>query len=220
MPHTAQVGRISAAEAGAHHWDGVYAHRGERGVSWFAQHPTVALALLEAAGVDREQPVLDVGAGASRLVDELLARGYSDVTALDVSDEGLAVSRARLGAAADQVRWVVTDLLGWTPERRVALWHDRAVFHFLTDPADRARYRAVCDAALAPDGVLVIATFAEDGPQACSGLPTARYSPEQLLDTLGGADRWIELARRREDHTTPSDVLQRFTWLALRRRTA
>jgi len=198
----------------------VYAERGERGVSWFAQRPTVALELLDAVGVGREQPVLDVGAGASRLVDELLARGYRDVTALDVSDEGLAVARARLGAAADQARWVVTDLLGWDPEWSFAVWHDRAVFHFLTDPADRARYRAVCDAALTPDGVLVIATFAQDGPQACSGLPTARYSPQQLLDALGGTDRWVELARRREDHTTPAGVLQRFTWLALRRRTA
>ncbi len=186
-------------------------------MSWFAPRPTVALALLDAVGVDREQPVLDVGAGAARLVDELLAGGYRDVTALDVSEEGLAVSRTRLGAASDQVRWVVTDLLDWAPEQCFAVWHDRAVFHFLTDPADRARYRAVCDAALTPHGVLVIATFAQDGPQACSGLPTARYSPEQLLDALGGTNRWVELARRAEDHTTPRGVVQRFTWLALRR---
>ncbi|MDN5860005.1 MAG: class I SAM-dependent methyltransferase [Pseudonocardia sp.] len=204
----------------AHHWNRVYAERGERGVSWFAEQPRVSLELLDDAGVGPQCSVLDVGAGASRLEDALIDRGHRSVSALDVSEQGLAVTRGRLGPRAARAKWIVTDLLDWVPDQRYQVWHDRAVFHFLTDPADRARYLDVLDTALTDDGIVVIATFADDGPQACSGLPTARYSPDQLLDELGGADRWTRLGQRREPHTTPSGVVQAFTWLALRRRAA
>lgn len=210
----------SAVGARTQYWDAVYSARGERGVSWFAEQPRVSLELLDAAGVEPRCSVIDVGAGASRLVDALLERRHREVSVLDVSDQGLAVARARLGAGAQLARWIVTDLLDWQPDRRFDVWHDRAVFHFLTDPREQVRYVDVLDTALAHDGVLVIATFADDGPQACSGLPTARYSPEQLLAVLGGPARWDELGRRREHHTTPAGVDQWFTWLALRRRTA
>lgn len=189
-------------------------------MSWFAEQPRVSLELLDVAGVGPRCSVIDVGAGASRLVDALLERGHHEVSVLDVSDQGLAMARARLDTAAEQVRWIVSDLLDWQPDRRFDVWHDRAVLHFLTDPRERARYVAVLDTAVADDGLLVIGAFADDGPQACSGLPTARYSPEQLLAVLGGPARWIELGRRREHHTTPAGVDQVFTWLALRRRTA
>ena len=220
LAHTAQVNHDLPLLSRAGHWDAVYAERGEDGVSWFTPRPTTSVELLDAAGLGPERSVIDIGAGASRLTDELIARGYTDLTALDVSDNGLAVTRGRLGGAADRVGWIVTDLLDWRPPRRFDAWHDRAVFHFLTDPADRSRYTAVLDAALAADGVVVIGAFAEDGPQACSGLPTVRYAPEELLDALGGPARWTELARRREHHTTPSGADQVFTWLALRRRAA
>lgn len=210
---------VRAVETPTEHWDMVYSERGEHGVSWFAEQPLRALELLDLAGVGAERSLIDIGAGASHLADELLARGHTDVTALDVSGHGLAAARARLGPAAGVVTWVVADLLGWEPERRYDVWHDRAVFHFLVDPAARDHYIALLDAALTDDGVVVIGTFAEDGPRACSGLPTARYSPEQLLAVLGGPGRWVELGRRREHHTTPAGVDQVFTWLALRRRT-
>lgn len=214
------MGQHRATESRTRHWDGVYSERGEQGVSWFAEEPAVSLKLLDVAGIRTDRSVIDVGAGASRLVDELLLRGHRDLTALDVSDHGLAIARTRLGAAADDVHWLVADLLSWRPRRRFAAWHDRAVFHFLADPDDRARYRAVLDDTLDADGVLVIATFAEDGPRACSGLPTVGYCADELLHELGGPGRWIELARHRDIHVTPTGIDQAFTWMALRRRPA
>lgn len=202
----------------AEHWDGVYADRGEQGVSWFAETPALSLDMLDAAHVGLGRSLIDVGAGASRLMDALLARGRTDITALDVSEHGLAVAQERLGAAAEQIHWVVSDLLTWKPDRTFGVWHDRAVFHFLRDPDAQARYLELMDTALQVDGIAVIGTFAEDGPTACSGLPTARYSPDELLERLGGASQWVELARRRERHTTPSGSDQSFSWLALQRR--
>lgn len=219
LAHTCGVDHDSAVGARTQHWDEVYSARGEQGVSWFAEQPRISLELLDAAGVEPRCSVIDVGAGVSRLVDALLERGHREVSVLDVSEHGLALARARLGPAAQQARWLVTHLLDWRPEHRFDVWHDRAVFHFLTDPGEQARYVAVLDTALAHDGVVVIATFADDGPRACSGLPTARYSPERLLAVVGGRARWDELGRRREHHTTPAGVDQVFTWLALRRRT-
>jgi trans-aconitate methyltransferase len=201
----------------AEHWGGVYAARDVTELSWFEVQPEPSLAMLDAAGARPGMSVIDVGAGASGLAGALLARGFIDVTALDVAADGLAHARAELGAHTAEVDWVVADLLQWKPARRFDVWHDRAVFHFLTDPADRARYRALLDVALAPEGRLVVATFADDGPDHCSALPTARYSPEQLHDELD-ADCWVVLAHRRELHTTPGGAVQPFTWLALRRR--
>ncbi len=209
MPDTADVDR-------AEHWAQVYGRRGDTQVSWFAAEPAQSLALLDACGVDPRMPAIDVGAGAARMVDALLTRGFADVTALDVADDGLSYARERLGAAAGQVRWVVTDLLDWVPDRRFGFWHDRAVFHFLTDPADRRRYRELLAAALAPGALVVIGTFAADGPPSCSGLPTARYSPGELAAELGDGLRVV--AARREEHRTPTGAVQPFTWLALERR--
>jgi Methyltransferase domain len=196
----------------AGHWDGVYGRSAEDAVSWFESEPTLSLELLDLVGVVPTDPTIDVGAGASRLVDALLGRGFSDVTVLDVSDVGLAKARRRLGDRAEEARWVVADLLSWQPTRRYRVWHDRAVFHFLTDPVDQARYRELLDAALAPRAAIVIGTFAADGPDHCSGLPTARYSPARLSAVLG-----IEpVLSRRELHRTPSGAVQPFTWLAAR----
>lgn len=212
---TTNAGRTGGQRA--QHWDAVYTRVDDTQVSWFEADPVSSLALLDAGGASPARPVVDVGAGASRLIDALLARGFADVTALDVSDDGLARTRERLGADAGAVRWVVTDLLTWVPDRRFAVWHDRAMFHFLTDPADRERYRDLLDAALAPGALVVIGTFAHDGPQYCSGLPTARYSPPELAGALG--DGLEVVTTRREEHVTPAGALQPFTWLALRRRT-
>lgn len=204
----------------AAHWRDTYTQRGDDGVSWFAAEPSCSIALLDVGGADPRRPAVDVGAGASRLADVLLARDFVDVTLLDVSDDGLALTRKRLGAGADRLRCVVSDVVEWVPDRRFGLWHDRAVFHFLTDPADRQRYRALLSSALAPDALVVIGTFAEDGPESCSGLPTARYTPEALAAELGAgpASGLRVVAQRREEHHTPWGAVQPFTWLALRRK--
>ncbi|MFN2534967.1 MAG: trans-aconitate 2-methyltransferase, partial [Pseudonocardiaceae bacterium] len=194
-----------------------YAGRGPGQLSWFQPEPTVSLELIGLLDLDRGEPVIDVGAGASTLVDELLERGYRDLTALDVSSEALQAARRRLGSQARTVRWVAADLLTWRPGRRYRFWHDRAVFHFLTDPCHQARYRAVLAEALAGDGSVVIGTFAADGPTHCSGLPAARYDPAHLAAAFGSD--FTVVADRHEDHHTPAGTRQPFTWLILRRAT-
>lgn len=192
------------------HWDEVYARKAEDAVSWFQPRPEASLALIAATGLERHEPIVDVGGGASRLVDHLLAEGHTDVTVLDVAAAALAKSRARLGKAADGVHWIVADITRWQPERRYRLWHDRAVFHFLTDPADRAAYRRALEAGLAPGGQAVIASFALDGPERCSGLPVQRYSPATLAAELGPAFNLLE--QLQEEHATPAGKPQRFQY--------
>lgn len=157
--------------------------------------------------------VIDVGGGASNFVDRLLARDYADVTVLDISPEALAVSKQRVGDDR-RVTWVAHDLLSWQSERRYDVWHDRAVFHFLTG-MEIDLYRSLLDHALAPHGVAIIATFAPSGPEYCSGLPVKRYDAEQLMSTLGADFELVE--SRSEIHTTPNSAEQPFTWVALRR---
>lgn len=197
------------------HWDSVYDQKQADEVSWFQTDPSVSLELIDSAGISPDQALIDVGGGASVLVDRLVQRGFADLTVLDLAESALAVSRERLGAEGAGVDWIAADLLAWAPPRRYRLWHDRAVFHFLTDAADRERYRQVLDAALADDGLVVVGTFAADGPEQCSGLPTARYGAGELAAQFPGM-RVVE--ERREEHHTPWDSVQPFTWLLLTRR--
>jgi trans-aconitate methyltransferase len=174
----------------------------------------VSLELIDQLGIDPTTAVIDIGGGSAPLVDELLARGFADVTVLDVSAAALDVARRRLGDAP-AVTWVHTDLLTWTPTRRWALWHDRAVFHFLTEPADRHDYLRRLADALTSDGAFIVATFAPHGPDQCSGLPVSRYDAESLGDTITAAiPRATIVATRDEDHTTPAGATQPFTWIA------
>lgn len=199
------------AERGTH-WHDVYAHSAVTEVSWFQPDPVTSIELIRATAASSDGPIVDIGGGASTLVDRLLEAGYRDVSVLDVAGNALASARSRLGQSADYVSWIVADLLDWRPDRLYQLWHDRAVFHFLTDPADRRRYRSVLHRALEPGGHVVIGTFAADGPTRCSGLPTARYSAAALAAELPG---YRVLHQCREDHVTPSGRVQPFTWLVL-----
>lgn len=205
------AGKVNAAEPRASHWDEAYRTGGPQGVSWFQPAPTNSLDLIHALGVEPVTPVIDVGGGASRLVDRLLAAGFADITVLDVSETALEASRRQVGAT-DKVTWVQADIVSWTPGRRYGLWHDRAVFHFLTDVEERRGYLETMQSALVPGGRVVVATFAEDGPERCSGLPVARYSVDELLSVLGGGFTLSEY--RRELHRTPTGVVQPFTWVA------
>jgi SAM-dependent methyltransferase len=190
----------------------VYERTPTAAVSWFQPDAPVSLDLIVATGADGAAAVLDVGGGASTLVDGLLEQGYHDVTVLDIAEPALDAARTRLGPRADLVHWVIADVLEWRPERTYRVWHDRAVFHFLTEPADRDRYRAVVGRALEPGGHLVLGTFAADGPTRCSGLPTARYDPAELAAEFGDY-RMVRAIR--EEHRTPGDQVQPFTWVLL-----
>ena len=158
------------------HWNAVYTARDPDALTWFEAAPALSLEMI-VRHCAADQPVIDVGGGASSLPDALLAKGFRDVTVLDLSTAALAVSKARLGPDAGRIRWIVGDVTAWRPEGRHALWHDRAVLHFLTDPADKDAYIGVLVQALVPGGHAMIATFAEDGPEMCSNLPVQRYSP-------------------------------------------
>jgi SAM-dependent methyltransferase len=197
------------------HWERVYSEKQPDQVSWFQAEARLSLDLITRFAPSPAPRIIDVGGGASRLVDGLLARGYADVRVLDLSAAALAAAHARLGTAGDRVHWSVADVLTaeFAPQS-VDVWHDRAVFHFLTDAADRTRYVERVRHAVRPDGLVLVATFAEDGPLKCSGLEVARYSPDALHHEFG-AD-FVVLASQREEHRTPSGAVQWFTYCLCR----
>jgi trans-aconitate methyltransferase len=198
------------------HWDTVYATNGEHDVSWFEASPVVSLQLIEATGLTARTCVLDVGGGESRLVDALLARGVMCIAVLDVAREALVRAQARLGDKARDVAWIEADVTGAWSWKEVDIWHDRAVFHFLTERADRDSYKAKLAEMLKPGGSAILATFAPDGPEKCSGLPVARYSPEMLGSELG--EGFVLVDSRRHTHTTPWGTLQAFQYSRFVRR--
>ncbi|PIV76708.1 MAG: SAM-dependent methyltransferase [Rhodobacteraceae bacterium CG17_big_fil_post_rev_8_21_14_2_50_65_11] len=195
------------------HWDDRYAGAEPGRLSWFEAVPERSLTLIRAAVTPRAA-VIDVGGGASRLPDALLAAGFRDLTVLDLSAEALARSEARLGPLGEHVDWQVGDVTRWRPARRYDLWHDRALFHFLTENAHRAAYLDRLACAVKPGGTAIIMTFAEDGPETCSGLPVRRYSPEALAQEFSalapGAFRSEEVGRF--THVTPAGAEQRFQY--------
>lgn len=197
------------------HWQGVYAGKAADAVSWYQTTPETSLALIGEAGARPTDPVIDVGGGASRLVDHLVQAGFADVSVLDVAAASMAAARARMGAAGDAVTWIAADITAWTPPKRYRVWHDRAVFHFLTDAADRAAYVGALEAALTADGTAIVATFAPDGPEKCSGLPVERYDRAKLSAALGAG--FTVTGERRETHVTPGGGTQAFVYFLIRR---
>jgi methyltransferase family protein len=191
------------------HWEEVYKSRAETAVSWYQPHSDRSLAYVTGAA-DKAAPIIDIGGGASTLVDDLLSRGYSDVTVLDVAETALAKSKARLGPQASKVSWIAADITRWRPPRRYQVWHDRAVFHFLTTSDQQAAYIAALKAGTRPGATAIMATFALDGPERCSGLPVQRYSPQTLAARLGPP--FVLTAEAREVHTTPSGAEQPFSY--------
>lgn len=193
------------------HWETVYRTKRADEVSWFQREPTISLGLIRRAAADSAARIIDVGGGASSLVDALLHAGYSGITVLDLSSTALTHAQERLGVAASTVEWRQADVLTATlPEAAFDVWHDRAVFHFLTAPADREAYVAQVRRAVRPGGHVLVATFAEDGPMKCSGLSVARYSAEALHGEFGEPFQLIESVR--EQHITPSGAHQSFVY--------
>lgn len=201
---------------GQSHWEDVYQRKGSEGVSWYQAEPKPSLLALDRFGARPTDAFIDVGGGASLLADYLLDRGWSDLTVLDLAQSSLDAARLRLGERSEKIAWICADITNWTPPRSYDVWHDRAVFHFLTEPAQRSAYKAALTQGLVPGGLLIIATFALDGPEKCSGLPVQRYDAKSLHAELGEGfelvDEW------REKHVTPWGDSQVFEWCVFRKR--
>lgn len=193
------------------HWDAIYQGKGPDEVSWYRPHLDRSLRFIEDAALSTTASILDVGGGASTLVDDLLDKGYLNVTVLNLSSSAIAVARERLGARASTVTWLVGDVTELElPELRFDFWHDRAVFHFLTEPAARQRYVATVRRALKPNGHIVVATFGLSGPDRCSGLPVARYSAEGIHEQFG--NEFQKVGGSTEVHHTPWGSEQEFVY--------
>ena len=199
------------------HWERVYGSRKSDEVSWFQPRPDRSLQLIRAAGIAADTPIIDVGGGASTLVDHLLDEGYGDVTVLDIAASAFEHSSERLGPLAARVEWIVADITRFEAHRSYGLWHDRAVLHFLDKASDRDRYVHVLDKALAPGACLILATFGPQGPRKCSGLEVRRYDVDMMTDLLG--DLFELRSDDLETHTTPGGATQQFLYTSWTRRT-
>lgn len=198
------------------HWEQVYSTKTPSGVSWFQEHARQSVQLIRQTGVARDACIIDVGGGASTLVDDLLIEGYTKVTVLDLSQSALAASKSRLGQRGDDVSWLVGDITRVElPPHAYDVWHDRAVFHFLTAPAEREAYVQAVLRAVKPGGHVIVATFAEDGPEKCSGLPVMRYSADGLHAEFGAP--FTLLQQEREEHQTPFGTVQKFIYCLCRK---
>lgn len=197
------------------HWAQVYAARATHEVSWYQIRPETSLKLIANLGIQPDDAVIDVGGGASNLVDHLLEQGLTDVTVLDISTAALSAVKVRLGKGGDSVHWLAGDITHLRPQGPYRLWHDRAVFHFLTAADDRRTYLATLSEALPRGGFAIMATFAEDGPERCSNLPVRRYSPDLLAAELGQGFELIQSLR--ETHVTPAQGEQKFIYGVFRR---
>lgn len=205
-----------AEETRQAHWNKAYAEKGEEQVSWFEDRPDTSLALIRQLRTPDSTALIDIGGGASRLVDALLEDGWPSITVLDVSEAALDLAKARLGTSADRVEWIAADITKWMPTRAFDFWHDRAAFHFLTDPDARAAYVERLRNGVKPGGHAIIATFALDGPERCSGLPVERYDGAKLMSVVGPEFELVD--ERRHLHSTPWGSTQAFQYSTLRRR--
>jgi len=197
------------------HWEKVYTTKSEKEVSWFQENPAPSLELIALTGLSEEAAIIDIGGGASRLVDELLARKVRRLTVLDLSGAALAAARQRLGEHGADVQWVIADVTKWEPTQTYDLWHDRAAFHFLIDQFDQSAYLDRLKKAVKPRGYVIIGTFAPDGPERCCGLPIVRHDAATLAKTLGS--EFLLIDTRRHEHATPWGAIQRFQFSTFRR---
>ena len=201
--------------SGQAHWENVYSTKGENEVSWFQENPTPSLELIAQTGATHASAIIDIGGGASRLVDQLVEKGFEDVTVLELSGVALQAVKGRLGERAGRVHWVVADATIWEPAKQYDIWHDRAAFHFLTEEQDRAAYVARLTRGVKAGGQAIIGTFALDGPEKCSGLPVARYDSASLGRTLGPMFQLVRTIRH--EHATPWGSQQAFQFSVFRR---
>ncbi len=204
--------RPDDAESRSSYWENVHDGKDVDGVSWWQSVPELSLGLVDQTGLARDEPIIDVGAGWSTLIDHLVERGYQDLTAIDLSSTALTTVRERIGSPGAHVVLEVADVLDFAPGREFALWHDRAVFHFLTELDEREDYRLSLARCVRPGGFVVVATFGPDGPLTCSGLPIVRYTHEELAAEFPG---YRLVSTSGEDHVTPWGTTQQFTAILL-----
>lgn len=203
-------------QGGRDHWTGVYEEKSPTDVSWYQPAPEPSLRAIDRFGCQPSSSFIDIGGGASNLVDALLHRGWDDLTVLDIAASALEAAKRRLGKDAAKIHWEVADITDWQPSHRYDVWHDRAVFHFLTEPEQREAYRHALLAGVSPGGLVIVATFALDGPERCSGLPVRRYDAEMLANEIGPSFKLLESWH--EEHTTPWGAKQSFSWCVFRRK--
>lgn len=207
---------MSSSDHRKAHWQQIWSTKAVDKVSWFQDNPALSLGLITTTGLRRDAGIVDVGGGLSALAGELIIRGHSNVAVLDIAEAALVLAHERMGTLGDDVAWICADVLQWRPVPGLfELWHDRAVFHFLTTASEQQVYVKVMKAALVPGGWAIIATFAPDGPETCSGLPVQSHDATSLSTVLGpdfALDREIA-----EDHLTPSGQIQKFRWCLFRR---
>ena len=198
------------------HWENIYERKAPTQVSWYQEHARFSLQFIQKSQISKAAQIIDIGGGASTLVDDLLAAGFQNISVLDVSKHALQLARQRLGTRADTVHWIEADITQVElPEEAYDVWHDRAVFHFLTQPADRQRYVQAVRRAVRTGGHVIVATFAPDGPDHCSGLEVVRYSPETLHDEFGVGFELKDSSR--ETHHTPFGTEQKFVYCYCRK---
>jgi SAM-dependent methyltransferase len=197
------------------HWETIYQTKSPDEVSWYQSDPMLSMKLIKDSELEKGLGIIDVGGGTSLLVDHLLDNGFEDIAVLDISENSLEISKARLGDRKDLVDWIVADVTKFNSPRKYSFWHDRAVFHFLVDEEDQKKYLEVLKKSLASNGQAVIATFALDGPSKCSGLDVVRYGSDSICETFGADFKLI--GQYNESHLTPEEKEQRFTYFMFRR---
>lgn len=198
------------------HWENVYTTKQAHEVSWTQETPQTSLDFIHSFNISKSAPIIDIGGGDSNLVDFLLLQGYTDITVLDISEAALERAQKRLGEKASLVRWIASDITEFKPDKVYTVWHDRATFHFLTEASQVETYLKTAYTAISNGGFLTIGTFSENGPQKCSGLNIKQYSPQSLKDTF--ASGFEQLKCINEDHVTPFNTTQNFTFCSFRKK--
>lgn len=194
----------------SNHWNEIYKHKSDQQVSWFQETPEISLKLIEGLKLSLTTSIIDIGAGNSRLGDSLLKRGFADVSLLDISEEAIERARLRLGSQIRAENCIVSDIVSFTPKRQYGLWHDRAVFHFLTEKSDVDKYVQIAADGVSDDGWMIVGTFSKTGPEKCSGLPITRYSGEELAQVF--SPRFKQIQVEAQTHTTPWGSSQDFVF--------
>ena len=197
------------------HWENIYTLKSSGDLSWTQETPSTSLKFLNGFNVPKDVPIIDIGGGESKLVDYLLAYGYTDITVLDISATALDRAKSRLGHNAAKIQWIVSDITEFSPTRKYTIWHDRATFHFLTEGSQVEKYVTIASSNLTTDGFMTIGTFSENGPDKCSGLPIKKYSEDVLSSVLQSAFNKLNCVT--EDHITPFNTLQNFLFCSFRK---